>query len=560
MADFIEISTHRVDVITVGGVTEEIITTVTDVITIDGVGLKGDKGDAGSGGTWGSITGTLSDQIDLKNQQDTQDSAIALNTDKVTFPEAPEDGSQYARKNAGWEIVVAGGDVDSVNGQTGVVVLDTDDIDDSTQINKYTTAGDISKLAGIEAGAQVNTVDSVNAKTGVVVINPDDLDDSATVNKFVTAAQIITIDNQSGVNTGDQDISGIATNAADIVTINDDAIFSDPASPNEIDFGWLGTRTEYDALVSKPITKMFFVSSFGFLNSVVVSGQTPVNITDSEIYTATVDSNAPDLTYLWTTTGTTDATINGSATSSTVTVDYAGNEGDPDSFADIKCVVSSIDVGSSVEDTLQVTVEHETPPIAWTQDFSLLDPVTDVVYGIDPAVTTWIDKGTSLTNLTQTTVANQPNLTLGGAPANNYLVYGVNGFLQNSAPNSTDFSFVFELDMTDDLTLPVELISGGWQLRKQGSDDFRVNGTGGQLLFPSYSITGGRKKLALVKEGDTMFLYESGVKQSTLDVTGKTYTGVTRMGGSSFTMNSKYYKTVYIDRALTDAEAIAETT
>ena len=57
-------------------------------------------------------------------------------------------------------------------GQTGVVVLDTDDIDDSTQVNKYTTAGDISKLAGIEAGAQVNTVDSVNAKTGVVVINP----------------------------------------------------------------------------------------------------------------------------------------------------------------------------------------------------------------------------------------------------------------------------------------------------------------------------------------------------------------------------------------------------
>ena len=198
MADFIEISTDRVDVITVGGVTEEIITTVTDVITIDGVGLKGDKGDTGTGGTWGTITGTLSDQTDLKNQQDTQDSAIALNTAKVTFPEAPEDGSQYARKDAGWEIVSA--DVDSVNGQTGVVVLDTDDIDDSTQVNKYTTAGDISKLAGIEAGAQVNTVDSVNAKTGVVVINPDDLDDSATVNKFVTAAQITVIDNTSGVN------------------------------------------------------------------------------------------------------------------------------------------------------------------------------------------------------------------------------------------------------------------------------------------------------------------------------------------------------------------------
>ena len=53
MADFIEISTDRVDVITVGGVTEEIITTVTDVITIDGVGLKGDKGDTGPSGEQG---------------------------------------------------------------------------------------------------------------------------------------------------------------------------------------------------------------------------------------------------------------------------------------------------------------------------------------------------------------------------------------------------------------------------------------------------------------------------------------------------------------------------
>jgi hypothetical protein len=38
--------------------------------------------------------------------------------------------------------------VDSVNGQTGVVVLDADDIDDSTTTNKFTNTADISKLAG----------------------------------------------------------------------------------------------------------------------------------------------------------------------------------------------------------------------------------------------------------------------------------------------------------------------------------------------------------------------------------------------------------------------------
>lgn len=35
---------------------------------------------------------------------------IATNNDKVSFPEAPEDGEQYARKDAGWEIVGVGAD------------------------------------------------------------------------------------------------------------------------------------------------------------------------------------------------------------------------------------------------------------------------------------------------------------------------------------------------------------------------------------------------------------------------------------------------------------------
>ena len=37
-------------------------------------------------------------------------SAVVLNTDKATFPEAPNDGTQYARKSLGWEAVAGGGD------------------------------------------------------------------------------------------------------------------------------------------------------------------------------------------------------------------------------------------------------------------------------------------------------------------------------------------------------------------------------------------------------------------------------------------------------------------
>ena len=53
--------------------------------------------------------------------------------------------------------------VDSVNTQTGAVVLDADDISDAATTNKFTTAGDISKLAGIEAGADVTDTANVTA-------------------------------------------------------------------------------------------------------------------------------------------------------------------------------------------------------------------------------------------------------------------------------------------------------------------------------------------------------------------------------------------------------------
>lgn len=43
-------------------------------------------------------------------------------------------------------------DVLSVNGLTGSVVLDADDVSDAATTNKYTTTADISKLSGIEAG------------------------------------------------------------------------------------------------------------------------------------------------------------------------------------------------------------------------------------------------------------------------------------------------------------------------------------------------------------------------------------------------------------------------
>lgn len=58
--------------------------------------------------------------------------------------------------------------VASVNGFTGVVVLDADDLDDSLTTNKFVTAGDISKLAGIEAGADVTDATNVAAAGAIM--------------------------------------------------------------------------------------------------------------------------------------------------------------------------------------------------------------------------------------------------------------------------------------------------------------------------------------------------------------------------------------------------------
>jgi hypothetical protein len=96
--------------------------------------------------------------------------------------EAPIDGKEYARKDGAWTEVVGGGSVDSVNGQTGVVVLGAADVgadpagtaaaavaahvaapDPHTQ---YTTAAEAAAAAPVQ---------SVNGETGAVSLSAADV-------------------------------------------------------------------------------------------------------------------------------------------------------------------------------------------------------------------------------------------------------------------------------------------------------------------------------------------------------------------------------------------------
>ena len=70
----------------------------------------------------------------------------------------------YRYSGSAW--VFMGSAVVTVNTQTGAVVLDADDIDDSSTTHKFTDATAISKLSGIEAGAEVNVNADWNSSSG----------------------------------------------------------------------------------------------------------------------------------------------------------------------------------------------------------------------------------------------------------------------------------------------------------------------------------------------------------------------------------------------------------
>ncbi len=98
-----------------------------------------------------------------------------------------------------------------INPDTSEVAVNTDfDVDGNITVTGTVDGRDIAvdgtKLDTIETNAQVNTVDSVNGKTAVVVLDTSDVSDTTDF-RYVTDAQLTVIGNTSGTNTGDQTIT-----------------------------------------------------------------------------------------------------------------------------------------------------------------------------------------------------------------------------------------------------------------------------------------------------------------------------------------------------------------
>ena len=141
---------------------------------------------------------------------------VVANTAKISFDSASS--TKLSGIEAGAEVNT----VDSVNGATGAVSLDTADLTDVSttapsngQVLQYNSTSSNYEPVTLSSTAPV---DSVNSQTGAVVLDADDISDAATTNKFTTAANLTKLGNISVTQAVDLDTieSNVATNNAKI--------------------------------------------------------------------------------------------------------------------------------------------------------------------------------------------------------------------------------------------------------------------------------------------------------------------------------------------------------
>ena len=193
-----------------------------------------------------------------------QASDITTNNSKVSFPEAPNDGDAYVRKNEAWETLTIPTDaVTSVNGETGNVVLDSDDIAEGTS-NLYFTD------ARVSANSDVTTN---TAKVGITTQQASDITTNNAKVGITTqqAADIVTNNAKVGITT--QQASDITTNNSKvgITTTQADAITANTAK--------VGITTEQSNAIATNTTKVGITTQQA---SDIVTNNAKVGITTTQ--------------------------------------------------------------------------------------------------------------------------------------------------------------------------------------------------------------------------------------------------------------------------------------
>jgi hypothetical protein len=113
------------------------------------------------------------------------------------------------------DITLVGGT--STPGLTASDIIPVTDVSDTTGSIDGTT-----KKVTVANLVAVAPVQSVNTATGAVVLDADDIDDTSTTHKFVTSSDITNLGNLSGTNTGDQDLSSYQLQPAEGAFVDGD--------------------------------------------------------------------------------------------------------------------------------------------------------------------------------------------------------------------------------------------------------------------------------------------------------------------------------------------------
>jgi microcystin-dependent protein len=164
---------------------------------LDGIEAGADVTDTGSVTTAGALMDSEVTNLAQVKAFDSADYATAAQGSLADSAVQPNDSPSFVNVTVsgtvdGRDVAADGSKLDGI--ETGATADQTAGeikaaYESNANTNAYTDA-EKSKLAGIEAGAEVNTVDSINTQTGSVVLDADDISDAATTNKFTTAAEI----------------------------------------------------------------------------------------------------------------------------------------------------------------------------------------------------------------------------------------------------------------------------------------------------------------------------------------------------------------------------------
>lgn len=245
------------------------------------------------------------------------------------------------------------------------------------QLARHSSSGSLRKnenyiisLLQFSSGGGGGSVDSVNGETGVVVLDTSDISDTLD-NRYVTDANLVTIGNTSGTNTGDQDISGIATNSANIST-NASNISSNLSAieGNSTDISTIqGEQTTQDSAIALNTAKITNATHTG-----EVTGNEALTIAPTAI------SNKSTVVL----SGTEEVLVNDGGTLKKATAQEVADLGGGGSVFDyVKCTSAGLGGGTGLRKvplTVLVASENSTYSVA-SDTITINEGTTHSIYG-----------------------------------------------------------------------------------------------------------------------------------------------------------------------------------